>query len=156
MVHFRFPIRQLPIALQDFATDMETIVDQVFNQGDCKGQKCESPETTSAFQPAIDIYESEQQFDLYMDLPGVKPDAVKLEMQEDRLAVSGVRNALTHAEGVSSHRVERTSGLFSRSIQMPRQVDVDKIGADFDNGVLHVLLPKQAKPMPRTIEIKSN
>ena len=91
-----------------------------------------------------------------MDLPGVKPDAVKLEMQEDRLAVSGVRNALTHAEGVSSHRVERTSGPFSRSIQMPKQVDVDKIGADFDNGVLHVVLPKQAKPMPRTIEIKSN
>ncbi len=37
MVHFRFPIRQLPIALQDFATDMETIVDQVFHQGDCQG-----------------------------------------------------------------------------------------------------------------------
>ena len=156
MVHFRFPIRQLPIALQDFATDVETIVDQVFNQGDCKGAKCESPEAANAFRPAIDIYESELQFDLYIDLPGVKPDAVKLEMQEDRLAVSGVRTALTQLEGVSAHRIERSSGPFSRSIQLPKQLDVDKIDAHFDNGVLHVVLPKQCKPTPRTIEIKTN
>lgn len=156
MVHFRFPIRQLPISLQDFATDMETIVDQVFNKGDCKGEKCESPEATSTFRPAIDIYESERQFDLYMDLPGVKPEAVKLEMQEDRLVVSGVRAAVAQGEGVSSHRVERAIGPFSRSIQLPKQLDVDKIEADFDNGVLHVVLPKQAKPTPRTIEIKTN
>ena len=156
MVHFRFPIRQLPIALQDFATDMETIVDQVLNQGDCKSEKCENSDANSAFRPAVDIYESELQFDLYMDLPGVKADAVKLELEDHRLIVSGNRVAVSLGEGVSAHRVERTNGQFSRSIQLPKQLDVEKIGAHFDNGVLHVVLPKQVKPMPRTIEIKTN
>lgn len=156
MVHFRFPIRQLPIALQDFATDMETIVDQVFNQGDCKGEKGDCTVANGLFRPAIDIYESEQQFDLFIDLPGVKADAVKLEMEDDRLVVSGNRVATSLGEGASAHRVERSNGDFSRSIQLPKQLDVEKVGAHFDNGVLHVVLPKQAKPMPRTIEIKSN
>ncbi len=156
MVHFRFPIRQLPVSLQDFASDMETIVGQVFNQGECKGEKCDSAEATSTFRPAIDIFESEQQFDLYVDLPGIKPDAVKLEMQEDRLAVSGVRTAPTQAEGFSALRVERSNGPFSRSILLPKQLDIEKIDADFNNGVLHVVLPKQTKPSPRTIEIKTS
>ena len=156
MVHFRFPIRQLPVALQDFATDMETIVDQVFNQGDCKGEKCDSTVTNGVFRPAIDIYESELQFDLFVDLPGAKADAVKLEMAEDRLVVSGNRIATSVVEGASAHRVERLSGDFSRSIQLPKQLDAEKIEARFENGVLHVVLPKQSKPTPRTIEIKTN
>lgn len=156
MVHFRFPIRQLPVALQDFATDVETIVDQVFNQGECKGGKCDTSATNSAFRPAVDIYENDQQFDLYMDLPGVASDAVKLEVLDDRLIVSGNRAAPAHGEGVSAHRVERMSGQFSRSIQLPKQLDSENIGAHFNNGVLHVVLPKKAKPAARTIEIKTN
>ncbi len=156
MVHFRFPIRQLPISLQDFATDVESIVDQVFNSGECKGEKCDAADTSCAYRPAIDIYEADQHYDLYMDLPGVKPDAVKLEMLEERLIVSGIRAVVEKAEGVSAHRVERFSGPFSRSVQLPKQLDADKIEAQFDNGVLHVVLPKQAKPTPRTIKIKTS
>jgi len=156
MVHFRFPIRQLPVALQDFATDMETIVEQVFNQGDCKGGSRDTSDANSAFRPAVDIYENEQQFDMYMDLPGVMPDAVKLEVLDDRLIVSGNRVVPTQGEGVSSHRVERSSGQFSRSIQLPKQLNNENINAHFNNGVLHVVLPKKAKPAARTIEIKTN
>ena len=156
MVHFRFPIRQLPVSLQDFATDVESIVDQVFNQGEPKGEKCESTGANKSYRPAVDIYESEHQFDLYMDLPGVKSDAVKIEMLDDRLIVCGNRIAPTHEDGVSAHRIERADGQFSRSIQLPKQLDVEKIGAHFDNGVLHVVLPKQPKPVARTIEIKTN
>jgi HSP20 family protein len=156
MVHFRFPIRQLPISLQDFATDVESIVDQVFHQGDCKGGKCESAETSSAYRPAVDIFESEQQFDLYIDLPGVKADATKIEMLDDKLVVSGTRIAPAQVEECTAHRVERASGAFSRSIQLPKQLDSDKIAAHFENGVLHVVLPKQAKPAARTIEIRTN
>ncbi len=156
MVHFRFPIRQLPISLQDFATDMESIVDQVFNPTECKGEKSDAAVAGSAFRPAADLYEAELQFDLFVDLPGVKPDAVKLEMIEERLIVSGLRAGVEKAEGTSVHRLERASGQFSRSIQLPKQLDVDKIEAQFDNGVLHVVLPKLAKASPRTIEIKTN
>jgi HSP20 family protein len=77
-------------------------------------------------------------------------------MLDDRLVISGNRGAPTLAEGESAHRVERTSGLFSRSIQLPKQLDVEKIEAHFENGELHIVLPKLAKPAARTIEIKTN
>lgn len=155
MVHFRFPIRQLPVALQDFATEMETIVDHVLNQSECKADGCECPPNASAYIPAMDILEHESQYTLLMDLPGVSLENVKIEMQEDRLVVSGTRNDEKAAEGVSIHRQERTVGAFSRTVRLPKQLDVDKIEATFDNGVLNVTLPKLAKPSPRTIEIKN-
>lgn len=154
MVHFRFPIHQLPTALQDFASEMETIVDHVLNNNECKGESCECPTSASTYSPVMDIYETETQYDLYMDLPGVKLDAVKIEMQEDRLIVSGTREPVAASEKTNVHRQERSAGSFCRSMRLPKQINVDGIEADFDNGVLHVLLPKQAKPAPRTIEIK--
>ncbi len=155
MVHFRFPIRQLPVALQDFATEMETIVDHVLNQGECKADGCECPPKTSTYTPAMDILENESQYTLLMDLPGVSLENVKIEMQEDRLVVTGNRNDEKTGDGVSFHRHERTVGPFSRTVRLPKQLDADKIEATFDNGVLRVTLPKLAKPSPRTIEIKN-
>lgn len=162
MVHFRFPIDQLPSALQDFASEMETIVDQVFHKNESKdengaqtSQNRESCEANVAFTPPMDIYETEMQYNVYMDLPGVKPEAVKIEIQDERLVVSGTRDAAVQGQKLSVHRQERTAGKFSRSLRLPKKLDAEKIEAHFDNGVLHVVLPKQAKPTPRTIEIKT-
>jgi len=162
MVHFRFPIDQLPSALQDFASEMETIVDQVFHKSESKdesgvqnSQNRESCEANVAFTPPMDIYETEMQYNVYMDLPGVKPEAVKIEIQDERLVVSGTRDAAVHGQKLSVHRQERTAGKFSRSLRLPKKLDAEKIEAHFDNGVLHVVLPKQAKPTPRTIEVKT-
>jgi HSP20 family protein len=162
MVHFRFPIDQLPSALQDFASEMETIVDQVFHKSESKdesgvqtSQNRESGEAHFAFTPPMDIYETEMQYNVYMDLPGVKPEAVKIEIQDERLVVSGTRDAAVQGQKLSVHRQERAAGKFSRSLRLPKKLDAEKIEARFDNGVLHVVLPKQAKPIPRTIEIKT-
>ena len=155
MVHFRFPIHQLPSALQDFASEMETIVDQVFNKNECKSEGSESSDTVGSFTPAMDIYETEQQYDLYMDLPGVKSDGVSIEMHDERLVVHGTLEPVARSEA-SVHRQERRAGKFSRSVRLPKQLDAEKIEAQFDNGVLHVVLPKKAKPAPRTIEIRTN
>jgi len=154
MVHFRFPIHQLPSALQDFASEMETIVDKVLNKNDCNSESGAKPDS-KGYTPAVDIYETDTQYSLYMDLPGVAAESVKIAMQDERLVVNGTRVGLSIMEGVSIHRHERTTGAFSRSIRLPKQLDADKIEAHFDNGVLHVLLPKQVKAEPRTIEIKT-
>ena len=124
MVHFRFPIDQLPSALQDFASEMETIVDQVFHKSESKdesgvqtSQNRESCEANVAFTPPMDIYETEMQYNVYMDLPGVKPEAVKIEIQDERLVVSGTRDAALQGQKLSVHRQERTAGKFSRSLR---------------------------------------
>ncbi|MEQ1830391.1 MAG: Hsp20/alpha crystallin family protein [Pirellula sp.] len=157
MVHFRFPIHQLPSALQDFATDVESIVDQVLkNKSECRGDACDSTEACDAYSPAVDIYELDNQYNLYVDLPGVKTEDVTIEMLDERLVVKGVRQAVEKGDAVNVHRQERASGKFSRSIRLPKQLDSEKIEAHFDNGVLHVVLPKQPKPVARTIEIKTS
>ena len=163
VVHFRFPIHQLPSALQDFASEMETIVDQVFHKNECKGESGDqtnenrnSSDSKVSFTPPMDIYETEFQYNLYMDLPGVKADAVKIEIQDERLVVSGTRDSAGQEHTSSVHRRERTAGNFSRSVRLPKQLDAEKIEARYDNGVLHVVLPKQTKPVPRTIEIKTS
>jgi HSP20 family protein len=157
MVHFRFPIHQLPSALQDFATDVEHMVDHVLNQkGECKAGACdETSGSCDTYSPAVDIYESELHYDLYVDLPGVKPDGVTIEMLDEKLVIKGSRSAVACGDAVKTHRQERALGAFSRSIRLPKQLDADKIEAHFENGVLRVVLPKQPKPSPRTIEIKT-
>jgi HSP20 family protein len=156
MVHFRFPIHQLPSALQDFASEMETIVDQVFKKNECGSDRSDCNEgSDSTYTPSMDIYETENQYDLFLDLPGVKGDAVKLEMQDERLVVTGVREGFPLFEGVQTHRQERVAGKFERSIRMPKLIDAEKIDASFEHGVLHVVLPKQAKPSARSIAIKT-
>ena len=156
MVHFRFPIHQLPSALQDFASEMETIVDQVFKKNDCGSENSDgSARNVASYIPSLDIVESELQYDLYLDLPGVKGDAVTLQMQDERLVVSGNRDAVVLSEGFQLHRRERNAGQFERSIRMPKQINAERIEASFENGVLHVVLPKQVKPTPRSIVIKT-
>jgi HSP20 family protein len=156
MVHFRFPIHQLPHAFQDLASDVETIVDHVLkNKGDGSGESTNGSESFSAFTPPIDIYESEGQFDLFVDLPGVKPEEVTIEMLEDRLVLKGQRAPAVATESPNIHRQERVAGNFLRSIRLPKLLDLDKIEAHYNQGVLHVVLPKQPKPSARTIEIKT-
>jgi HSP20 family protein len=156
MVHFRFPIHQLPSALQEFATDVETIVDHVLkSKGDCSGEACESNGACEGYTPSIDIVEADTQYNLYVDLPGVKAADVSIEVLDEKLTISGTRHVVEHGETANVHRRERVSGKFSRSVRLPKQLDTEKIEAQFDNGVLHIALPKQPKPVARTIEIKT-
>ncbi len=159
MTYFRFPVRRLPTVLHDFASEMESIVDHVLNSGECKNGPCGEGECSDAkgaqYAPSLDVVESDTRYDLYLDLPGVKPDQVKVEMHEDRLQISGSRTPIEREPGTTAHRSERVSGTFQRFVRLPKQVDVDKIEAVFDLGVLHVALPKQAQATSRTIEVRT-
>ncbi|MFN7627637.1 MAG: Hsp20/alpha crystallin family protein [Pirellula sp.] len=158
MAQFPFQIRQLPTALQDFASEMENIVDQVFNNGcssgSCNESQCES-NGESQYRPSVDVYESEAEYHLLVDIPGVALENLKLEVIEDRLHVQGTRGVVSLGDGVVMHRGETPQGKFSRSVRLPKQVDVERIGAALKNGVLHVTVPKVPKPTSRQIEIKS-
>lgn len=156
MVHFRFPIHQLPSALQDFASDVENIVDHVLNQkGECANNNCSGDQACDEYSPSIDIYEVEGRYDLYVDLPGVKLDDVTIEMLDERLIIKGKRPLVPQDDSLKVHRQERMLGNFSRTVRLPKQLDAEKIEAHFENGVLHIVLPKQPKPTARTIEIKT-
>jgi len=165
MAQFPFQIRQFPSALQDIATEMENIFDQVLNKGcSTKGSPnsngssseggCEAP-VSVAFTPALDVFEDDQGYELLLDLPGVTLENLKLELLEDKVHVSGTKACTSVADGSVQHRSERSAGNFARAIRLPKQVASDHIEAHFKDGVLRIRVPKVPKATSRTIVIKS-
>lgn len=85
-------------------------------------------------------------------LPGVDPKALEMTVLKGVLTISGERNGST-PEGVSWHRRERGNGKFMRAIDVPVDVDIDKVKADFQDGLLTVTLPKAATERPKRIAV---
>jgi HSP20 family protein len=109
-----------------------------------------SLEPTSEFVPAVDIEETDTDFLLTFDLPGVKKDEVKINVVDNELIVSGERKEETKGRGSR----ERYYGAFSRSFTLPANVDTNKVDASYENGVLRINLPKTAAQTGKQIPIK--
>ncbi|KAJ0792107.1 putative small heat shock protein HSP20 [Helianthus annuus] len=90
------------------------------------------------------------------DLPGLKKEEVKVEMEEGRvLQISGERSRENEEKDDKWHRVERSSGKFVRRFRLPENAKVDEVKASMENGVLTVTVPKQEmkKPEVKAIDI---
>ncbi len=153
MTRFQFPVRNLPLPIQELATEMEHIVDRMFPKPTCNDSGVDTG--VLAYSPSMDVSENETQYIVSLDLPGVQIGDVKIEVHEDRLLISGTRAAAVRPEGTQFHREERSFGSFRRTLVLPKNVDTDKVEARYDAGVLEVIVPKIAKAQPRTIEIRT-
>jgi len=100
--------------------------------------------------PAADIYETNHEYQIAIDLPGVNRDAVEIDLDENRLVVKGTRAV----EDSTKHRSERPFGKFLRAFTVPGSVDQTQIGADYKDGVLQLRLPKRTEPKRQKVEIK--
>ena len=100
------------------------------------------------------MVETDKAFEVSVDLPGIKPDDVKLEIKDGSLWVTGEKKEEKEEKGKTFHRVERRTGMFRRIFQLPVDVMEDKVDARFADGVLTVVLPKAEKVPPKHIEIK--
>jgi HSP20 family protein len=115
-----------------------------------------SSSATATWVPAVDIHEYTDRFELYVDVPGVDPNSVDLTLEEGILTLSGARLPKSSANGEGEpqyRRTERSQGQFYRRFVLPDTVDSDKVNATGKDGVLTVTIPKQAKAMPRRIQI---
>jgi HSP20 family protein len=109
--------------------------------------------TMRRWMPAMDLVETEDNFVLRADLPGMKEDDVKIEFEDGTLTVSGERKAEHESKNEGYYRVERAFGSFSRSLTLPQGIDPEAVTASFNNGVLEVRIPKPEQRKPRRIEI---
>lgn len=109
----------------------------------------------STWVPAVDIHETSKELRLDVELPGIREENVELEVENGMLSIRGQKTAERKEEDEEGryHLVERSYGSFFRSFQLPPGVDEKQIHADFDQGVLHVRIPKAALPQPRRIQI---
>ncbi|HLW54609.1 MAG TPA: Hsp20/alpha crystallin family protein [Candidatus Angelobacter sp.] len=116
-----------------------------------------SPEqalTASSFMPAVDIYEDQHNITLTAELPGVEEKDLDIRVENGVLTLSGERR-MEHEENKENfHRVERSFGRFTRSFTLPPTVETDNVRANFDNGVLKILLAKREEAKPKQIQIQ--
>ena len=106
------------------------------------------------FAPRVNITENDQRIKLDFDLPGLAKDDIKVSVKAGLLTVSGERKIEQKVESDNFVRSEIFSGQFSRSFTLPETVEVDKISADYKNGLLTLSLPKSEKAKPKTIDVK--
>jgi HSP20 family protein len=110
-------------------------------------------ESFADFVPAIDVYETDAEFVVTADLPDVKKNDVKVQVQDGMLSIEGERQRDKEEKGKRFHRVEREYGRFVRRLVLSTEVDAAKVRAEFKDGVLRVQLPKSAQARPKQIEV---
>lgn len=112
-------------------------------------------ETSSAgVYPLINLTEDKENYYVYAELPGVKPEALDIEATANTISMSGERKIPPEDEGAKYHRKERESGHFSRIIQMPGDINPETVDASLTNGILSVKVPKAATEKPKKIVIQ--
>lgn len=104
--------------------------------------------------PESDVVESENDIRVVVELPGMKPEDIDLDLENNVLTISGHKQEEQRNNNDTWHLSERRYGKFSRSFVLPRDVDQEGIQARFDNGVLSVMIPKSEKARRRRIEIQ--
>ncbi|OAY57793.1 18.5 kDa class I heat shock protein [Manihot esculenta] len=115
-----------------------------------------SSENSAFVNTRIDWKETPEAHIFKADLPGLKKEQVKVEIEDDRvLQISGERSVEKEDKNDTWHRVERSSGKFLRRFRLPDNVKMEQVKASMDNGVLTVTVPKEEvkKADAKAIEI---
>ena len=111
----------------------------------------------SIMRASADVIETEDEIRVLLEMPGMDPDDIEVELESNVLTISGEKKE-ERSEGdeeSSYHLSERRYGRITRSFVLPREVEHKKIKAQFDNGVLNVRIPKPEKSRRRRIQIRS-
>jgi HSP20 family protein len=121
-----------------------------------RGTNGEGKEAISVteWSPLVDITEDEKEYLVKAEIPEMKKEDIKINVDDDVLTVSGDRKYEKEEKGKKFHRVERAYGCFMRSFALPENADGSKISAEYKDGVLKVHLPKSEQAKKKTVEVK--
>ena len=112
--------------------------------------------TEFEFTPALDVYETSEEFVVFVTAPGVSERDLQVEVSNGTLTVTGERKALIEGENVQAHYVSRMGGYgkFSVAYTLPTAIDENRVKAVYRNGVLEVRLPKAESAKPKTVKVE--
>ena len=123
--------------------------------GSYNGSEDGSSVVTSRWAPAVDIKEEDDRFLIHADIPGVDPKDIEVTLEHGTLTIRGERKLETKEDEKGYRRVERLHGSFYRRFTLPDTADPEKVVATGRNGVLEVVIPKQAAVQPKRISVSS-
>ena len=107
-----------------------------------------------AMNPAMDVAEEENAYEIRVDAPGVDAEDFDIQIQGNSITISGNRQEEKEEKDKKFHRIERRSGSFSRTIALPTDVNEDEVVAHYADGVLTMTLPKCEKAKVKRVNVK--
>jgi HSP20 family protein len=143
--------------LAPFSSDlwnMQREINRLFDNVFRGGTQDDGTLFPTLWTPAVDIMESDDQYRVKVELPGVSKDDVKITLESNILTIRGEKRQEQETKENSYHRVERAYGTFQRSFTLPSTVKSDKIDASYKDGVLIINLPKAEEAKPKSIEVR--
>jgi len=103
--------------------------------------------------PRVEVEENEEEFLMNVEIPGLKKKDIDISVKDNVITISGEKKEKVHKKDAQCHLNEILYGKFSRSFQLPNNVDVDKIKGNWEDGILTVQIPKTEVAKPRKIDI---
>ena len=129
-------------------TSFNHFIDQFFNDEFSGGRMAKK------FTPKVDIAETDQSFEIQLQLPGIPKDQIDIAIEKDQIVVSGERKIEKNEGGKKFNSIESHFGTFSRAFTLPEAINRDKIEAHHTHGILTIQIPKDIKKMvKKTIAI---
>lgn len=133
---------------------MDRLFNDVFAAFPFSDQLTREAESTAAWIPAVDVFETKEGLRVIAELPGVAPEQVRVSVEQGILTLRGEKLQAAEEQTESVHRYERSYGMFQRSFQLPTSVDADRIDAKLEHGVLTISLPKAEQAKAKEIAVK--
>jgi HSP20 family protein len=153
----REEVCQMAIVRWDPFRDLLNLQDEVnsiFRRSFFRGAEVPAAvETTATWAPALDMHESDDKLTVEVELPGLDAKDIDISLEDDILHIKGERKFTSEVKEENYHRIERAYGYFERNVPLPRKVDLDKVSASVNGGVLRIELPKAEEAKPRQIPI---
>jgi HSP20 family protein len=132
---------------------VSTLQDQINRLFSDAFERTEGESNLTAWAPAVDINENEHELVVKADLPGIDPKELDIRVENNVLTIRGERKFEKKVDQDNYLRVERTYGSFSRSFALANSVNAEGIKADYQNGVLTLLVPKREEAKPKQIKV---
>ena len=121
--------------------------------GNFLGRNWDSPTSTTAWNPSVDIFENDNEVVFKAELPGMNAKDIEIKLENNVLMLKGERRFEKETDEKNYHRIEREYGSFSRSFALPTAVNAEKVTAEYKDGILKVTLPKKEETKPKPIKI---
>lgn len=126
-------------------TSFSNLIDRFFSDSLAR-----SGGSSYSFVPKVDIIENEKAYEISVAVPGLSKEDFKIDLNDNFLTISGERKFSKEKKEHNVHVVETLYGNFSRSFSLPENVDANKIGATYTNGILEISIPKDEKKVLKT------
>jgi HSP20 family protein len=140
----------------DPAVELEDItarLNRIFGRAPSRTDPTSDMLTVADWMPSVDISETDTEYTITGELPGVNKNDVSITVQNGMLTIQGERRHETEEKGKKYHRVECCYGSFMRSFRVPDDADEEKVKAEFKDGMLNVTMPKSERTKARTIDV---